>query len=265
MDEDGKPVVRELTETRAVITGGSSGIGLETALQLARAGAPGIVINGRDERRGAAAVEKIRQAAEGSETHFVAADVSTPAGAQSLIDQAVERLGRIDLLVNAAGGDHPPRLFHDIPIEELTGIVTHYAMAPILACRAALPVMAAEHGGVIVNVASDAAKVPTVGESVIGAGMAAIAMFSRTLAMEAKRNGVRVNCLTPSLVSGTRTYDRVMIGAFSGKLFAKAEKLAHLGLATPEDQAAMVVYLASPAAARLTGQTISVNGGISAG
>lgn len=260
-----EPVVRQLRETRTVITGGSSGIGLETALQLARAGAPAIVINGRDEKRGMAAVEAIREAAPGCDARFVAADVSSPEGAQFLIDRALEHLGRIDLLVNAAGGDHPPSLFHEIPLEDLTGIVTHYAMAPILVCRAALPAMAPQGGGVIVNVASDAAKVPTVGESVIGAGMAAIAMFSRTLAMEAKRSGIRVNCLTPSLVSGTRTYARVMEAPFSGKLFAKAEKMAMLGVATPADQAAMIVYLASPAAARLTGQVISVNGGISAG
>ena len=265
MGDGTAPVVRELAETRAVITGGSSGIGLETARQLAKAGAPAIVLNGRNRERGEAAVTAIRDAAPGCDAAFVAADVSTPEGARELAEQAALRLGRIDLLVNAAGGDHPPRLFHEIPLGELGGIVTHYALTPILCCRAVLPAMAAQNGGAIVNVASDAAKVPTVGESVIGAGMAAIAMFSRTLAMEAKRNGVRVNCLTPSLVSGTRTYDRVMGGEFSGKLFSKAEKMAHLGLATPADQAAMIVYLASPAAARLTGQCISVNGGISAG
>ena len=94
--------------------------------------------------------------------------------------------------------------------------------------------------------------------------MAAIVMFSRTLAIEAKRSGVRVNCVTPSIVRDTPLYDRLMADDFAGRLFAKAERRAHLGVATPGDLAALVVYLASPAAARLTGQAISVNGGISA-
>ena len=124
--------------------------------------------------------------------------------------------------------------------------------------------MREQKSGVIINVASDAAKVPTPGESVIGAAMAAIVMFTRTLAIEAKRDGVRANVLTPSLIGGTGAYDRVMTDPFSAKLFANAAKLAHLGVAQPDDLAAMMLFLAGPAAARLTGQAISINGGISA-
>jgi 2-hydroxycyclohexanecarboxyl-CoA dehydrogenase len=83
--------------------------------------------------------------------------------------------------------------------------------------------------------------------------------------MEAKRDGIRVNALTPSLIGNTDVYARVMGDPFSAKLFTNAANLAHLGVAQPEDLAALMVFLASPAAARLTGQAISVNGGISAG
>ena len=89
-------------------------------------------------------------------------------------------------------------------------------------------------------------------------------MFSRAAAMEAKRDGVRINALTPSLITGTPTGDRVQEGGFSAKLFAKARSMAHLGVTEADDLAGLVVFLASPAAARLTGQAISVNGGISA-
>jgi NAD(P)-dependent dehydrogenase (short-subunit alcohol dehydrogenase family) len=95
--------------------------------------------------------------------------------------------------------------------------------------------------------------------------MAAIVMFSRTLAMEAKRNGVRVNAITPSLVTDTETSRRVMSDGFSKKLFERVAELAHLGLTAPEDLSALIVFLAGPGAARITGQAISVNGGISAG
>jgi len=118
--------------------------------------------------------------------------------------------------------------------------------------------------GSIICVASDAAKVATPGEVAIGAAMAGIVMFCRGLAIEAKRSRIRVNCLTPSVVRGTPFYEQLMADPFSSRLFSKAERLASLGVVVPEDIAALVVFLAGPAASRLTGQTISVNGGISA-
>jgi NAD(P)-dependent dehydrogenase (short-subunit alcohol dehydrogenase family) len=117
---------------------------------------------------------------------------------------------------------------------------------------------------VIINIASDAAKLATPGESVIGAAMAAIVMFTRALAIEAKRDGIRVNALTPSLLSGTPGADRVMAEGFSKKLFEKAAAMADLGVPEPDDLAGLIVFLAGPGAARITGQAISVNGGISA-
>jgi 2-hydroxycyclohexanecarboxyl-CoA dehydrogenase len=89
-------------------------------------------------------------------------------------------------------------------------------------------------------------------------------MFSRTVAMEAKRDGIRVNAITPSLVEGTGVSERLFQDEFSSRLFGKAGSRASLGVSTPQDQAALLVFLASPAAAKLTGQAISLNGGISA-
>jgi 2-hydroxycyclohexanecarboxyl-CoA dehydrogenase len=94
--------------------------------------------------------------------------------------------------------------------------------------------------------------------------MAAIVMFTRTVAIEGKRDGIRANALTPSLIANTPTAERVLSDGFSKSLFEKAAQQAHLGVAEPEDLASLVVFLASPAAAKLTGQAISVNGGISA-
>jgi 2-hydroxycyclohexanecarboxyl-CoA dehydrogenase len=109
------------------------------------------------------------------------------------------------------------------------------------------------------------AKVPTPGEAVIGGAMAGIAMFSRTLAMEAKRRKIRVNVVTPSLVRNTLTHNRVMADHFSSKLFEKAVERAHLGIPSAAEVAATVVFLLSLQSSKLTGQVISVNGGISAG
>ena len=88
-------------------------------------------------------------------------------------------------------------------------------------------------------------------------------MFSRALALEAKRDGIRVNCLTPSIVRGTPLYGELMEHPFASKIFAKAEKMASLGVVEADELAQLAVFLASPEAAKLSGQCISMNGGIS--
>jgi NAD(P)-dependent dehydrogenase (short-subunit alcohol dehydrogenase family) len=191
-------------------------------------------------------------------------DAGTAEGAQALIDGAIDRMGTIDLLVCSTAPAVLPELFHRTPADAIAASLEQLALPPMLLASAVLPHMRARRSGVIVNVASDAGKSATPGEAVIGAGMAAIIMFSRTIAMEAKRDGIRVNVLTPSLVAGTETSDRIMAGGFSQRLFEKAAAMASLGVAEAADIAAMIVFLASPAARRLTGQAISVNGGISA-
>jgi len=143
-------------------------------------------------------------------------------------------------------------------------MVLSQVMPHLLLARVVMDGMRERGRGAIVNIASDAGKLTTPGESVIGGMMAAIIMFSRTLAIEAKRSGIRVNCVTPSIIEGTLTHDTVMGGEFSGKLFAKAKEMAQLGVVNAEEMAELIVFLASPAAAKLTGQAISLNGGISA-
>lgn len=181
-----------------------------------------------------------------------------------MCETARSHLGSVDVLVNSTVGPFAPTLFHKIPLEDILPIIVQQLMAPLYTCRVVLPWMQESGGGSIINIASDAGKLTTPGETVIGAAMAAIIMFSRALAMEAKRNGVRVNVLTPSVIIGTRTNELMMRDPFTSKLFEGAMRAAQLGVVVPDDLAALIVFLASPEAARLTGQAISVNGGISA-
>jgi 2-hydroxycyclohexanecarboxyl-CoA dehydrogenase len=248
----------------ALVAGGTSGIGLACAKALLQAGTTKLVIAGRDERRGHAATDTLIQAEANAEVHFVPADVSTPAGASEAVQTCIALFGRVDTLVSCAGGNPLPRLLHEMLIEDIGPTISSIVTGIILPARAVLDQMMRQRSGAIVCIASDAGKVATPGEVAIGAAMAAVVMFCRALAIEAKRSGIRINCITPSIVRNTPFYDALMADPFSSRLFSKAEERASLGAVQPEDVAAVAAFLASPATARLTGQTVSVNGGISA-
>jgi NAD(P)-dependent dehydrogenase (short-subunit alcohol dehydrogenase family) len=263
MDAQGAKTV-PFEQGRLVVTGGTSGTGLATAKAFAAAGVGRIALIGRNPERGEAARDEVRTAFPNATVEFIRADANDPAQAERAGHEIGEKLGGVDYLVNSTVASVVPQLFHLTPITDLVTIVTEQMMAPLLMCRAVMPMMREQGSGAIVNIASDAGKATTPGETVIGAAMAGIIMFTRTLAMEAKRSGIRVNALTPSLIEGTMAYDRTMSDDFSSKLFSKAVKMAQLGLTQPEDLAGLIVFLCSPAGARITGQVISVNGGISA-
>jgi 2-hydroxycyclohexanecarboxyl-CoA dehydrogenase len=255
---------KEITESAVVVVGGTSGVGLAAARQFAAAGARGIALIGRNKERGTRALAALHDAAPAANVAYFHGDANDIASATAAFERALDRFAGVDVLINTTAGSYVPRLFFLTELADIGPMLVQQALAPMIMSRLALPAMREQRSGVIINVASDAAKVPTPGESVIGAAMAAIVVFSRTLAIEAKRDGIRVNVLTPSLIGNTDVYERIMADPFSAKLFSNAASLAHLGVTQPEDLAALMLFLASPAAARLTGQAISVNGGISA-
>ena len=258
-------VARRLNESTVVIVGGTSGVGLASAFQFAAAGVRAMALVGRNQARGADAARAVAAKHPGARVDFFACDAMNLEEVERLVPALHERLGRIDVLVNSTTTNYTPDLLHRTPAESFSTTMSSLVLAPMFVTRCVLPSMREQKTGVIINMASDAAKVPTPGETILGAAMAAIVMFSRTLAVEAKRDGIRVNVLTPSLIAGTPTSEGVQRGGFSAKLFAKAATLAHLGVAVPDDLAALIVFLSSPEARRITGQVISVNGGISAG
>jgi len=256
------PAPKDLNESSALIVGGTAGIGLASARALAAAGVSRIVIVGRNAERGQLAAKSISEL--GADAHFVTGDATDPTVAATVAAEADQILSGIDILMCTTAADVRPELFINIPTADIAYALTQLALPSLHMASAVLPGMRTRRGGVIVNVASDAAKTATPGESVIGAAKAAIVMFTRTIAIEEKRYGVRANALTPSLVHGTASTERITSDGFSGKLFARAAQQAALGVPTADDIAALTVFLCSPAAGRLTGQAISVNGGISA-
>jgi NAD(P)-dependent dehydrogenase (short-subunit alcohol dehydrogenase family) len=195
----------------------------------------------------------------------VAADVRDPPAQKALFDAAEDRFGGVDILVHAGRSPNPSggiKPFAELGPEKFEGAAKGYFLSLVYACHYATPQMLRRGGGAILAVLSDAAKIPTSGESVVGGALAGSAMFIRTLAKEMARHQIRANALTPSLVRDTQAYDAVMRQEFSRKIFEKAERRAGLGLPTPKDIAPMAVFLCGPQSAHLTGQTITINGGL---
>jgi NAD(P)-dependent dehydrogenase (short-subunit alcohol dehydrogenase family) len=244
-----------------LILGGTAGVGLETAAQFAAQGAR-VVLLGRNADRGTGACTQLRARVPDAWVEFVKADVLDAVAAQCAEQQACALLGSIDVLVCTTGPSRPPSLLQNIPIEDIKSRLEEIILPPLHMMHAVLPGMRAQKSGAIVNVASDAAKVATPGETLIGAAMAAILQFSRAAALEEKRDGIRINVLTPPLIASTPGAALIFAEPFSARMFEKAAKLAHLGVPESEDLASMILYLASPAARRITGQAISINGGI---
>jgi NAD(P)-dependent dehydrogenase (short-subunit alcohol dehydrogenase family) len=245
----------------ALVTGSTSGIGLATAELLAQSGTSAVVLNGRDAAAGEAA--RARMAACGATARFIGADYCRDDEVERMFAEIAKDFGGIDILVHTAIGGGPPDLFVNLDPADWQRTLDGKLVSLMRCCRRAIPMMTARGGGAIVSVASDAAKLATPGESVIGAAFAGNAMFTKTLAVELSRHNIRANVVTPSITRETKTYETVMAGAFSRKLFQKAEQRARLGVPVPADVAPIIVFLASPLASHITGQVVSANGGIS--
>lgn len=248
----------EFSNRTILIAGGTSGVGLACARIFRDRGATRIALMGRNVDRGEAAQRDLGCGI------FIQGDANSPRSALAAVARVEQEFGGLDALVTSTAGSALPALLSNIAIEDMPAILADQALGPLIMARAVLTGMRERKAGAIVSVASDAAKSATPGETIIGAAMAAIVMFSRALAMEAKRDGIRVNVATPSLIADTPITERLMADPFSANLFGKAAKMAHLGVASADDVAQLIVFLCSDAASKITGQAISANGGISA-
>jgi NAD(P)-dependent dehydrogenase (short-subunit alcohol dehydrogenase family) len=239
----------------AIVTGASSGLGLAFATALAEAGAA-VAIAGRRaghlERTG----EEIT--ARGGEALVVAADIADPAQCEALVTRTLERFGKVSILVNNAGiGSGGPALrespadFRRVIDINLNGC---FWMAQAFARHA-------ERGGAIVNIGSVLGQT-TAGlpHAAYSASKAAIAGLTRDLAAQwSQRRGIRVNCLAPGFFPSEMTAQYP--DGYLDRMARDRTLMARLG--EPEELAATLVWLVSPASGYVTGQTIVVDGGVS--
>jgi 2-hydroxycyclohexanecarboxyl-CoA dehydrogenase len=248
----------------ALVTGGSGGIGLHVAGQLAEAGAY-VFINGRSAERGEQAVAKLRET--GQDVHFIAGDCASYQDVAAVVEGARSQAGRLDILISAgAEGVAGPTPFAEMTPGQIEGEFRARLLPRIFPVHAALPALR-EHGGSVVLLTTDAGRYATPGESVLGAVGASVIIMTKVLAKEFGRDQIRVNTIALSLTSDTPTWDRAFAGeGFWRDLGSKVVGRFPFGRAPSADEAAAVaVFLASDAAAQVTGQTISVNGGLSFG
>ncbi len=240
----------------AIVTGGATGIGYAAALQLAKLGAS-LVICSRTADELEAAAARI-EAESGGRCLAVPTDVKDEEAVIALVERTVDAFGRIDVLVNNAGGTRMGPL-ESIPTKGWDSIFDLNVRSAYVATREAGKHMIAQGSGAIVNISSGAGINGVRGGAHYSAAKSALQMFTRVTAAEWGKYGVRVNCVAAGAIASDRVVDAWKVAGLDAEEMGRSFPLRRLG--TPEDMANMIVFLASDAASYVTGQTISVNGG----
>ena len=242
---------KELIGRRALVTGGTRGIGAAIAQRLLDAGAKVVVTaRSRGETSPAGAA-------------FVAGDVASASGVKTIADGALEALGGLDILVNNAGGASGfPQGTVSIPDEEWQAGFALNLFAAIRLTNALLPALRESKAGAIVNISSGAARMSIGAVAHYCAAKAALNSYSRTLALDLAPSKIRVNVVScgPVATPGSREFSDAL--GVPPDFFAKDIPLGRYG--APEDIAEMVALLASDRAKWMTGSIIDVDGGMSA-
>ena len=247
----------KLKDRTAVVTGGASGIGRAITQALAREGARVAVLD-LDEggaRETAAAIERSGGSAA---AHRI--DITDVGAVDGAIDAVAARWGGLHVLVNCAGWDKPMPFVETTP-EFWDKILAVNLRGPLACTRAALRHMIKADYGKIVTIASDAGRVGSTGEAVYSAAKGGLIAFTKTVAREVARHHINVNCVCPG-PSDTPLFQKEFAEK-SPKLAESLKRVIPWGrLGVPDDVAPAVVFLASDDAGFITGQTLSVSGGL---
>ena len=241
-----------------LVTGGTGSVG-EAVARAAAAQGWAVVVQARDGGILATFAEQLR---ETSSADFVIGDVTENDAAPRIIAATLSKFGRLDAVVDCVStGPREGRLtglFKDTTPEHYGAFYDLSAAWFQRLAHAAYPALA-ERGGTLIGFISDAGKFAAPRQTIIGAARAAEIGFVRNLAVEAARDLIRVHAIAPSYVLESRAAE--LMGS---ERMESAAKRAGLGLPTPADIAPMAVFLCGPGAAKITGQIISINGGLNA-
>lgn len=245
-----------MTNKVAFITGAGRGIGRQIALTLATKNVTTIVsdVNNANAKE---TVSLIEQA--GGEAIAVYCDVTKLSSVEEAVQEVVSKLGRIDILVNNAGWDKIEPFLKSEPSTWET-ILNINLLGQIHTCKTILPLMIENGYGKIVNISSDSGRVGSSGEAVYSAAKGGVIAFTKTLAREMARHKINVNSIAPG-PADTPLFKE--IGEYNaGIAEALIKAIPFRRLAQPEDIANAVAFLSSEEANYITGQVLSVNGGL---
>jgi citronellol/citronellal dehydrogenase len=246
----------DFTGKTAIVTGGGTGIGYATAVQLARLGAS-VVIASRTVTELEDAAARIRSAG-GGQCLAVPTDVKDEQACIRLVAQTAETFGRIDVLINNAGGTRMGPL-ESIPTRGWDSIFELNVRSAYVCTREAGRHMIEQKSGAIVNISSGAGINGVKGGAHYSAAKSALQMFTTVTAAEWGRHGIRANCVAAGMIASPRSVDAWNAAGLAPEAMAKAVPLGRPGL--PDEIANMIVFFASDAASYVTGQTVAVNGG----
>ncbi len=248
-----------MKDTVVIVTGGAGGIGTAICKRFAAEGSAVAIF---DLNRAAAdkLAGELRAGGARASSHGV--DISDHAAVTTEVARAESELGPIDVLVNNAGWDHAARFIDTTP-ELWQKLIAINLVGPLNLHHAVVKGMATRGRGRIVNVASDAGRVGSSGESVYSACKGGIISFSKTLARELARKRINVNVVCPGPTDTALFRDFAGEGESGEKLRSALEKAIPFGrLGQPEDVVGAICFLASDDAAFITGQVLSASGGL---
>lgn len=234
-----------------IVTGAGSGIGKGIAQKCAAEGATVIVT----DRHGEATMAVTEELGVRARAYTV--DVTDRASVDAMVDDVKVEHGRIDALINNAGWDIG-KPFVDTDADFWDKVIAINYVGTLNTCHAVLPVMAEQSSGSIVNLASDAGRVGSSGEAVYAGAKAAVIGFSKAIAREHARNQVNVNVVCPGPT------DTALFASIGGPKLRESltRAIPFRRLGTPEDVANAVAFFVSDEASFITGQTLSVSGGL---
>lgn len=242
-----------LTNKTAVVTGGGSGIGRSTCIALAKAGAR-VFIGDINQANGEAVAAEIR--ATGGVAEALYLDITNDTAIKAFADSVHAAAGKADIVVNGAGWDIIESFVKNTP-EYWDKIMAINFMGPVKVTRAFLDPMIEAKSGKIVNISSDAGRVGSGGETVYAGAKGGVISFTKSLAREMARYAINVNCVcpgptdTPLFATQAEKAQQALINAIPFRRLAK-----------PEEIADSVVFFSSDRSSFITGQVISVSGGL---
>lgn len=256
------------SERVSLVTGGSSGIGRHVALALADLGHH-VVVSSHNLDRASVVAGSIRDS--GGRASAIVADLLDPNESSKLVANVIESCGRLDHLVSSGAGFSPSgfhfKLFHEMDAADFDGLANAHWLSKARLIRAALQPMIEAGYGKIVNVSTDAGRFPTPNESMIGGAAAGLMLMSRAVAREVGRYGVRINTVSLGPLADLDLSEVVAgVGDAAGVAGATVADGLRKRLLFPvghKDIATTVRFLLDVTGDNITGQTFSVNGGVS--